>query len=250
MLLAFVMFANISFAYGPIGHRTIAKIAEYYLTDEAKQGIIELLDGEGIVLVSTYADDIKSDKNFDYTYTWHFVNAKDGVSYKDSDKNPEGDLIKAIQESISILKDNSSSKEEKAFRLKMLVHFIGDLHQPFHTGRAEDWGGNKIKVKWFRKSTNIHRVWDSDMINFNRFSYTELAEIMKKPPYINKDEIEKGNIISWYNESKILSNELYDSVQPDQNLSYEYNYKYFPVVKQQLNFAGIRLAKVLNEIFQ
>lgn len=244
------MLANTGFAFGPTGHRTIAKIAESYLSDEAKKQITELLDGEGIVIVSTFADDIKSEKKYDYTHVWHYVNAEEGISYSDSKKNPDGDLIFAINKAVEVLKNPKSTKEEKAFNLKMLIHFIGDLHQPLHCGRGADKGGNDIKVKWFRKNTNLHRVWDSDIINFNKMSYSELAETMKRSPYIDKEEIEKGNVISWYNESKKLSKVVYASVEPDENLTYGYNYKYFPVLKERLNYAGIRLAKVLNEIFR
>ncbi len=250
LLLSIMLIATVSSAYGPIGHRAIAKIAESYLTDEAKKQITELLDGEGIVIVSTYADDIKSDRDFDYTQMWHYVNADDGQSYNDSKKNPDGDLISAINKSIEILKNPNSSKDEKAFRLKLLVHFIGDLHQPLHTGKAEDLGGNTIKVKWFKKNTNLHRVWDSDLINNQQMSYTEIAETMKRPPYIDVEEIQKGNIISWYNESKKLSKVVYASAQPDENLGYEYNYIYYPIMKERINYAGIRLAKVLNDIFK
>ena len=241
--------ANSGFAYGPIGHKAIAKIADSYLTDTAKNQILDLLDGDGIVTVSTFADEIKSDRTYDYTQMWHYVNAKDGESYEDSHKNPDGDIITAINKCVEILKDPKSSKEDKAFRLKMLVHFIGDLHQPMHTGRAEDLGGNKIKVTWFKKNTNLHRVWDSDMIKSQEMSYSEIAETMKRPPYIDAEKIASGDVISWYNESKELSYVVYDSVKPNENLSYGYSYKYYPLMKERINYAGIRLAKVLNEIF-
>lgn len=249
-MLAFALIANTSFAYGPIGHRAIGEIAESYLTDAAKKQIIELLDGEGLAIVSTYADDIKSDKAYNYTHVWHYVNAKDGESYEHSHKNPDGDLISAINKCVEVLKDTKSSKEEKAFRLKMLVHFIGDLHQPLHTGRADDMGGNKIKVKWFKKDTNLHRVWDSNMLDSQKMSYTEIAATMKRPPFIDVEEIAKGDVVSWYNESKELSYVVYDSAKPNENLSYDYSYKYYPIMKERINYAGIRLAKVLNEIFK
>lgn len=250
LLIALVFLANVSFAYGPVGHRAIAKIAESYLTDTAKQQIQELLDGEGIVIVSTFADDIRSDRAYDFTGTWHYVNAKDNESYAESTKNPKGDIIKAIEESIAILKNPKSTKEDKAFRLKLLVHFIADLHQPMHTGHAEDMGGNMIKVKWHKKDTNLHRVWDTNLIDATRMSYTEIAETMKRPPFIDVDKIGSGNVISWYNETKKLSIDVYASVKPNENLSYAYSYKYYPIQKQRLNYAGIRLAKILNDIFK
>ena len=250
MILALVLVANIAFAYGPIGHRAIATIAESYLTDTAKEQIKELLDGDGIVLIATYADDIRSDKKYDFTSTWHYANVKDNKTYETSDKNPKGDVVLAIKESIAILKDPKSSKEEKAFRLKLLVHFIGDLHQPMHAGHAEDFGGNKIKVTWHKRPTNLHRVWDTNLIDSQRMSYSEIAATMKRPPYIDVAKIASGDVVSWYNESKELSKEIYASVKPNENLSYSYSYKYYPIQKQRLNYAGIRLAKVLNEIFR
>ncbi len=250
LILALAIIANTAFAYGPIGHRAIAKIAESYLTDTAKQQIMDLLDGDGIVIVSTFADDIKSDRAYDYTQAWHYVNVEDGKSYAESKKSPKGDLIFAINKCIEVLKDPKSSKEDKAFRLKLLVHFIGDLHQPLHCGRAEDMGGNKIKVKWFRRSTNLHRVWDSNLIDGAMMSYSEIAATMKRPPYIDAKKIASGDVISWFNESKELSYKVYASAKPDESLSYAYAYKYYPILKQRLNYAGIRLAKVLNDIFK
>ena len=250
LVFVLIIIANTSFAYGPIGHRAIAKIADSYLTETAKNQIKDLLDGDGIVIVSTFADEIKSDKTYDYTQMWHYVNANDGESYEHSHKNPDGDIITAIYKCVEVLKDSKSSKEEKAFRLKMLVHFIGDLHQPLHTGRSEDLGGNKIKVKWFKKDTNLHRVWDSDMIKSQEMSYSEIAATMKRPPYIDVEKIASGDVISWYNESKELSYVVYDSAKPYENLSYGYSYKYYPIMKERINYAGIRLAKVLNEIFK
>lgn len=251
--LAFTIFAMVltqfSWAFGPTGHRTVGKIAESYLSKKAKKEIAKILDGESLAMVSTYADDIKSDDNFDYTHVWHYVNVEDSTSYANSEKNPKGDLIAAINECVSILENDQSTKEEKAFRLKMLIHFIGDLHQPLHCGRQEDLGGNKITVKWFGKKSNLHRVWDSEMINSSKLSYTELSSNAKKEPYFDVDAVEKGNVITWYNESKELSYTVYNSAEIGDNLYYEYNYEYFPVVKNQLNKAGIRLAKVLNEIF-
>ena len=249
-LISILVIANNVFAYGPIGHRAIAKIAESYLTGDVKHKITELLDGDNIITVSTYADDIKSDKNFDYTRTWHYVNVMEGKSYVDSEKNDGGDIIVEINRCIEVLKSKEGTKEEKSFRLKMLVHLIGDLHQPLHCGRAVDRGGNDIKVTWFGENTNLHRVWDSDMINSQKMSYTEIAESMKRPPYINTSKIEEGNIVLWYEESKKISKEVYSSVKPYDNLYYGYRYKYYPIIKNQINYAGIRLARVLNDIFK
>ena len=64
-----------------------------------------------------------------------------------------------------------------------------------------------------------------------------------------KEAIQKGTVIDWVNESRELAMLVYDSAKIDQNLSYRYMYDHFTTVKIQLRKGGLRLAKVLNELF-
>ena len=155
---------NVTF-WGKNGHRTTGKIAEKHLTKRAKKCIDKLLKGQSLAFVSTYADEIKSDKKYNKYYTWHYVNMDLDESYKESKKNPKGDLVTGINTCIKILKDKKNSETDRVFHLKMLVHLIGDLHQPLHIGRSEDKGGNTIQIQWFGKGTNLHKVWDEKMID-------------------------------------------------------------------------------------
>ena len=102
-------------------------------------------------MISTYADEIKSDSAYDAFKPWHYVNFKDNETYEQSDKSPKGDLIVGIRKCKEVLSNPNASKKDKVFYLKILVHLIGDLHQPMHVGRAEDRGGNSIIVQWFGK---------------------------------------------------------------------------------------------------
>ncbi len=235
--------------WGPTGHRTTGKIAEKHLTKKAKKKIDKLLQGESLAFVSTYADQIKSDKSYNKYYTWHYVNMPLNMQYQDSQKNPEGDLVTGIDLCIEVLKSDTSSVEEKRFSLKMLVHLIGDLHQPMHVGRAEDKGGNTIQVQWFGKGTNLHRVWDTDMIRDWKMSYVELADNSKDLSKEQIKAIEKGTIIDWVHDTHKLSKLTYESVKIGENLRYRYSYDHFDTVRTQLQKGGIRLAKLLNDIF-
>jgi len=235
--------------WGATGHRSIGKIAEDYLQNKTKRKIAELLDGQSLALVSTFGDDIKSDKRYNKFYTWHYVNMPFDLSYEDSEKNPEGDLVAGIEKCKSVIKDENATKEDKAFYLKMLVHLIGDLHQPMHIGRKEDKGGNTIQVQWFNKGTNLHRVWDSDMINHFNMTYTELAKNANK---ISKEQVkflQKGTTVDWANETHKLAIKTYATVEVGDKLGYKYVYKNFGLVRSQLQVGGIRLAKVLNDLF-
>ncbi|WP_457609752.1 S1/P1 nuclease [Lutibacter sp.] len=235
--------------WGKTGHRTIGKIANQYLKNKTKHKIAELLNGQSLALVSTFADDIKSDKRYNEFYSWHYVNMPFDVDYEHSEKNPKGDLITGIAKCKAVIKDKNSTKEEKVFYLKMLVHLIGDLHQPMHTGRKEDKGGNMIQVQWFGVGTNLHAVWDTKMINQFDMAYTELANNADR---ISKEQVkylQEGGIVDWANETHKLGIQAYASVKVGENLRYGYMYNHFALVRSQLQKGGIRLAKVLNELF-
>lgn len=243
-----VSFAN-EIVWAKTGHRTVGEVAQNQLTRKAKKAIKELLDGHDLAFVSNYADEIKADKAFNEYFSWHYVNFPPNTKYKDIPPSPEGDLIVAVETSVKALKDKNTSKEDKAFYLKLLVHFMGDLHQPMHAGQGEDKGGNDIQVRWFGEGTNLHRVWDSDMINSYAMSYTELANAL---PKLGKNEMKRivaGSIYEWIEESQDLANEIYTSVEVGEKLGYNYSYKYMNTVRNQLLKGGLRLAKVLNDIF-
>ena len=249
------LFINFGFAadmyWGQTGHRATGEIATNHLSKKAKREIEKILQGKSLALVSTYADEIKSDNKFREFGPWHYVNMEpEEETYNISTANPDGDLLAALRKCKEVLQDKNSSREEKEFYLKMLVHFMGDLHQPFHVGRGEDKGGNDIQVRWFNEGSNIHRVWDSDMINSYQMSYTELAENTADLTPQRIKEIKSGNFESWVYESKTLAEKAYASTEIGEKLGYRYMYDWFPVVREQLQKGGIRLAQVLNEIYK
>ena len=235
--------------WGPTGHRTTGKIAEKHLTNRAKRKINKLLKGESLAFVSTFADQIKSDRKYNKFYSWHYINMGLNENYADAEKNPRGDLVTGINKCIEVLKDKNSSDEDKVFYLKMLVHFVGDLHQPMHIGQREDKGGNTIQVQWFGKGTNLHSVWDTKMIEEWNMSYVELANNAQDLSKAQIKAIEKGTLVNWVDEVHQITKKVYGSVKSGQKLKYRYSYDHFETVRQQLQKGGIRLAKILNEIF-
>jgi hypothetical protein len=235
--------------WGATGHRAVGEIATDHLKPRTKRKIKKLLNGKSLAFVSTFADEIKSDSLYNKFYTWHFINMPFDSDYKSSIKNPNGDLVTGINYCMQIISDKNSSDDDKVFYLKMLVHFIGDLHQPMHIGLEEDRGGNDFKLQWHYEDSNLHRVWDSDMIEKFDMGYLEIA---KNADVLSKQQIaaiEEGTVIDWVNETHELSRKVYASAKADENLRYRYSYKNFKTVRDQLQIAGIRLAKVLNDLF-
>lgn len=246
-LIPTLSFGNI---WGRTGHRVTGHIAEKHLTKKARKAIKNLLDGNSLAFVSTYADEIKSDKSFSNYSPWHYVNYPLAKSYQESEKSEFGDLVTAIDSCIKILKNKQSSRADKIFYLKFLVHIIGDLHQPMHAGKAEDRGGNDIQVQWFGEGSNLHKVWDTNLLASYGMSYYELGdELNRATTKKEKAAIQKGSVIDWLEESHDYANEIYSSVEVGEKLGYSYSYKYNPILFNRLKKGGLRLAMVLNEIF-
>lgn len=247
-----VLFSNCLSAaedWGKTGHRVVGEIAEKYLSRRAEKKISKLLDGHSLAFVANHGDDIKSDRKYDSYGPWHYVNMPFGEKYETYPKSEKGDIIQGIEKCISVLKNENSSRDDKAFYLKMLVHFIGDLHQPLHVGLGEDKGGNDFQVLWFKDGTNLHTVWDSKMIDSYDMSYTEIA---KNTDVLSKEQVEaimSGTVLDWMYDSRALCENIYANTEIGQKLSYNYMYDYMNPLRSQLQKGGIRLAKLLNEIF-
>lgn len=253
IILSCFLIVQTSFAHdmewSRTGHRTIGEVAQNHLSGKAKRALKELLDGHSLASISNFGDEIKADRRFSKFGPWHYVNYPMDKKYTDVEPSADGDLLIGLEKCMAVVRDRNSSREDKAFYLKMLVHLIGDLHQPMHAGRLEDKGGNDIQLQWFGRGTNLHKLWDANMIDDYGMSYTELANNL---PPLSKAEIkavQEGDIYDWVEESHDLARVLYGSVEVGEKLGYAYGYKYWGLVEQQLQRGGLRLAKVLNELF-
>lgn len=251
ILLFFIVqfsFGNTIF-WSKTGHRVIGDVAQQYLSRKTKKEIKKLLDGQSLASVSNFGDKIKADKRYKEFSAWHYVNFPADKKYTDVEPSKYGDVVLGIQKCIAIVKDTKKTKEDRAFYLKLLVHLVGDLHQPMHVGRLEDKGGNDFQVEWFNKGTNLHKVWDTYMIEDNGMSYTELSQSLPKLSKEERKKLQQGTVYDWVEESQDIANEIYASTKVGEKLFYGYSYKWWGTVENQLQVGGLRLAKVLNDLF-
>lgn len=249
IICALLVISPKAFSWGKVGHRVVGEIAERNLDTAAKNGIKDLLGTESLARVANFADEIKSDKSFNHTHSWHYTSIPTGKTYFDQKRNKDGDILEALFRMDETLRDPKKSKDEKVIALKFMVHLMGDLHQPLHVGLAEDRGGNSVKIKWFSEDSNLHSIWDESIINFQELSYTEYSTFLNHFTKEEKKEISKGNFIDWAKESQDLRNIVYETGTTGK-LSYEYQYKTKPVVEERLRRGGLRLATVLNNVFK
>jgi hypothetical protein len=249
MVAAAISFQALS--WGQVGHRVTGAIAEQYLTPEAQRAISQLLINEDLAEASTYADEMKSNPSEFWKKTanpWHYVNVFDGKTYSDVAPPPEGNAATALDAFSKQLKSKQSSFAEKQLALRFIVHIIGDLHQPFHAGNGRDKGGNDVKLKFFWEDSNLHRVWDSGLIDRQKLSYTEWTKILSRK--ISEQQAQQWMEVDpkvWIAESAKLRVSLY----PDNDeLSWDYQYQNLPIVKQRLQMGGVRIAAYLNALFE
>jgi len=244
-----------SFAWGVEGHRIVGQIAESYLTENAKREIKKILGTESIAMVSNWADFIKSDTSFNYINSWHYINLKSGLSSTEVkaylNQDTEVDIYSRINFLVKELKNKKLSKDDKIFYLKLLIHFVGDIHQPLHAGRLEDLGGNKVKVNWFSDPKNLHQIWDDQLILFQQLSYTEYCASINHASPTQIKTWQQEPLSDWILQSYQLSEKIYSDIkQPNQRLDYRYNFNYVSILNQQLLKGGVHLAGVLNDIFK
>ncbi|WP_214073139.1 S1/P1 nuclease [Mucilaginibacter sp. dw_454] len=242
-----------SMAWGTNGHRISGQIAENHLTPKALAGVKAILGNESIAMASNWADYIKSDPSYNYLYNWHFVDFARPMSYPEMteflEHNTEANAYNKLQFCIAELKKPGTSKENKLLYLRMIIHITEDIHQPMHTAHADDKGGNDFKVNWFSKPTNLHSIWDTELINFQELSYTEYVKAIDHPTAAQTKAWQADPIAKWIFESNTLAEQFYTEIKPGDTLSYKYNFTHLDILNQQLLKGGIRLAGLLNQIF-
>jgi hypothetical protein len=153
-----------------------------------------------------------------------------------------------------VLKDRSRPVERRRQALRFLIHLVEDLHVPLHVGDNHDRGGNDTQVRWFDRGSNMHRVWDSGIIDHaGRGADGWLADLIAMDTPEARQAAEAGSVEDWATESLLAAREAYQDpktgqrIKPGAKLGDEYQARGLPVAKRRLYHSGVRLALVLNE---
>jgi len=289
LIFAFcLVFSMKAFSWGQIGHRVVGEIAQRHLNKKVSKKLKKIMKGKSLADATTWADETRSNPNYRELVKSHYTSIKDAGKYG---AERADDIIRMIEKLAKNLKEkknlngyknpilnNLSQKDQ----LSLIAHFIGDLHQPLHVGRASDWGGNRIRVKWFDKESNLHKVWDEEVIEHMKLSFSEIVSFIDYPENINSTWIQgtpKELVLKAMQESFNLRATVYEfrdkyiekpvmmseqeifkkypaslgnkkSKGSPVSLKWNYNYRAVPVVKKRLLQAGLRLAAILNTIYQ
>ena len=237
-------------AWSQKGHDVTAYIAECHLTPRTRAAVDSILGGKSMVYWANWLDNASHQLEMAYTKTWHYKNLDEGGAYADAPLNAKGDVVTAIDGQIDILADSATTPSQAALAMKILVHCMGDLHQPMHLGHLSDLGGNKTKMKFFDTPTNLHSIWDSRLVEAaHKWSYTEWRQQIDRVTPAQQAEIIRGTPDDWAAETFGIATRCYKYFQPGRKVMYNEIARWTPVIEEQFLRGGLRLAHILNTLY-
>ena len=232
-----------SFAWGPEGHAIVGRIAMKYVQPDVRENVLRLLGTMSVDTAANWMDIVKSDHDYDFMRSWHYMDFPKGETYKETN---QGNLINRLQLTFDELKHKKILCESQVrMDLLMMMHLVGDLSMPLHTGYEDDLGGNKVMVQYDTlKTHNLHWFWDEDIIRLTNITDADCTTYY--------DELENNlysevSFVDWMQDSRSLLPEVYD--YEGFMLGDTYLAKNKVTVEKQLLKAGLRLANILNRLF-
>ncbi|XP_027931536.1 endonuclease 1 [Vigna unguiculata] len=262
------------------GHVMTCQIAQALLEAEASEAVNRLLPDYAkgnLSALCVWPDEIRHWYKYRWTSPLHFIDTPDNAcSFQYSrdchDSHGVEDMcvagaVKNFTSQLMHYKEGISDdhRYNMTEALLFLSHFMGDIHQPMHVGFTTDEGGNTIELRWFRHKSNLHHVWDREII------LTALADYYDKDVSLLLQDIQRNytngiwvddisswkhcNDISqcvndWAKESiEIACKWGYEGVKPGTTLADDYFDSRMPFVMKRIAQGGIRLAMILNKVF-
>ena len=277
LLAALPLAPQAAFAWGDTGHRITGQIAEQALSDEARRAVRGIAGGKTLAMLATWPDFVRSNPDWGFVSTWHYVNVEDDGTLEEvmtaAARTLEPDnIVEAIGYFQAILAGDEERRRHfeelmsangvepregsvELTALCFLAHFVGDLHQPLHVGRGNDRGGNAVTVNFFGEISRLHSVWDSGLIERQVLSFTEFTTFLDAE-LAGEVQAGDGGVEEWARESRAYLSKAYEiwgrtsreNYLPE--LGYRYVYDHIGTVKRRLYQAGLRLARLLNGVYE
>ena len=255
-----------SLAWGPNGHRISGEIAWRNLTPRTKDAVRALLPKKDrydtLAETAAWADTFARDhpREWRWLEPLHYVNADPRGDAVRAGRNC-GCVVGAIEIQADRLRDPKASRAEKMEALRLVAHFVGDVHQPLHVAHLDQRGGTTVDVRFDGKPTTLHKLWDSGMLERKlrerrrgrgrggrwRAHAHALADAVS--PTQRAEWTASREPRAWAGESLRLAREYTFSVREDAALGDPYYERSIPIVEQRLQQSGLRLAALLNAIF-
>lgn len=233
-------------AWGPLGHELAGTISEDYLSAQTRNRIKDILGHDDLAKASTWADRMRSNPS-DF---WqreagplHYVDVRPGTAIERRRVSRRGDALLALADFREQLLSDGTTREQQALALRFAIHIVQDLHQPLHVGNGKDRGGNSIKLKVHGKNSNLHRLWDSQVLYSAGRSQRQWLTYFRDSKILRAPVTEDADPLAWMEESIALRDTLYPAPK---KIDDAYMRRQLPRAEIRVALAGIRTAAWLN----
>lgn len=274
-----------SHSWGAGGHMMVAQIAFARLNPRAKAQVKALLalpinpaaissQSTNFINAAHWADDLRPFQEFDSFKELHFIDTPFSTDGTPLPTLPTPNIVTALEENVNILK-TSTDKDAQALALRLIIHFVGDIHQPLHCATRVDSanpdgdrGGNLVSLmipvkNGEPKKTNLHSYWDGGIGAFPptgpNFAPPPLKLIPAaaararagNPPTARGVNLKNPlNFSGWADESFLLAKTAaYKGITNGATPTAGYKKKALQVANQRVAWGGYRLAALLNSIW-
>ena len=235
-------------AWGPAGHRMVATLAQGELRAETAVEARHLAGGASLADIATWADDLRDDSArrelARATAPLHYVNFGDHQCRYDAGRDcAQGRcVVAAIDRYAAVLGDRTQPQAARAQALRFVVHLVADAHQPLHAGYRADRGGNRFQLQFDGRGTNLHAIWDSQVLASRGLGWPRYARELARTPLPEA----AGGAVQWAEESCRASRD--EGVYPDRHrVDRAWLVRMRPLAERRVRLAAARLAFVLEQ---
>ena len=252
LLLTVLLLSPAVFAWGPKGHRIVAQVAYELLTNKTRKHVDAVLGKQGMIYLSTWSDEIKSDTIYPESHDWHYQDLDGGLTDEaitdmlTNYPTVGGNMFRALDSLAMLLQQDPTNHDALVF----YVHLYADRYCPMHVAHLDDKGGNAVKMKWFGQNTNLHSVWDSKLLESKGFSYTEYANYLNNVFGDQYKDIHQMSPAATILYTYHITDDIYTYHTTWSGNAYHYTYNWLTAVEKQMYMAGVHLAKQLNQILK
>ena len=245
-------------AWGDQGHKVICEIAQRLVKPNTRVEIQKLISTDE--RFNSFSDACTWPDHPRQRASEHFLNLprnSDGL-HSETCPGASACVVTAIGKDLEVLSSNNASQVQKLASLKFLGHWVGDIHQPLHVSFEDDRGGNSILVTGIC-GTNLHSAWDTCLVlrAVGEDVNEAATELMKTITPARIESWTHSEPKDWANESFAMAEQAQTKYCIRQGASCEqpagkvtidaaYVVANAPIVREQLQKAGVRLAHLLD----
>lgn len=232
------------------GHAQVCDMAYQLVTPATRSWIdrqVKLGGEKNFARACSWADNVRDERAFRHTKPWHYINVpRTATAVRAEDCGDKGCVVRAISDMQQRLDKNKDDWQALFF----LAHFMADVHQPMHVSFADDRGGNKASVRFNGEKSNLHQLWDGDLLG--KFSYKKQSTLaLQHISDQQRSSWKEGDTLAYANESFALTRQIYQHYQAEKkpvSIDDAYIRQFRPLLQQRLQQAAVRLAEALNEV--